>query len=297
MAQHGKAQVTLGHWAAAAMAKATGSALSDRAADALTDRALSGLAVILHVDEAHSLPHKALDTLKDLHIAGIEAGSPLPCLVLLTGLQRTLTHITARPGLTRCADGATYHLMPLTEPECKASTARMLADLLTESAPVRQTDSIAAASGPWSFGHPRHLLTVQQAICSELLRVNGQASKMDARRIEADTAERRFAYYSRRVNEVTAGPRRTQAVLRTLIELAEHPIPADPEAAAALIDQAINSGQTPEIPLSECQSLVSNMAAKGLIENALELWVVAIPSMATWAEERLDSQPSAEVEP
>ncbi|MCY4343019.1 MAG: hypothetical protein OXE83_05530 [Gammaproteobacteria bacterium] len=284
----GKAYAAAAKWAAASAAKFAGQPLSEKLGLAAEKAALKGLSLLIHVDEAHSLPDQALETLKDLHIGGVGEGEHVPTVILLTGLQHSRFHLASHPGLTRCGDEATYDLGPLTAEECCASTGRMLSDLLPEPSPNSISTALAEASSNLSFGHPRHLLSAQQAICDELLRVNGSLSDVADSNIESACAQKRNHYYRFRLTEVTRDPLHLRAIQRVLVQLATDSIPGGFGHILHMVQEELS--ETGPIPPTkkEVRKIAQNIIARGIIQRENDLWAVAIPSMASWAEDMLD---------
>jgi len=283
------ATASAGTWAAKAVDWLSPN-LTDQMQRNAARMAMRGTTFILHLDEAHSIDPGQACALQQLHASGLDEDGCVHAIVILTGLQHTASALRAIPGLTRAADGNVMNLSRLSDDECERSTLRMLADLSpTNASPpiIKQNTSFSAQA---SFGWPRHLATAQSAICAALLKAKGDLRGIDIATLEAQTSQARDAYYTERAADIHESRNWRRAIQDLLRKIGSDAIPdASIEAEEALIESAEEvQGRT--LTPDAAQAIVKSMMAHGLMESSEdEIWRLPIPSMSTWAEEKIEA--------
>ncbi len=274
-------------WAARALDRASPNLSADIQARA-SSLAVKGLTFVFHIDEAHALRPESMNVLQDMHVGGLPRSGGANSVVLLTGLQHTERHVSSFPGLTRCGDGGVLSIGALSPDECRASTLRMLKDIQVGDADESRLEEIASLSAEQSLGWPRHLFSVQQAICAELVAAGGNLSLIDHADIIEEAARRCNAYYKMRIGDVKHINGREVAVQQALVEIANKPTPNAPEHIEVMLLNALDQ----VLPRPPTEASVSEMAKSminsGLVETVDGLWQLPIPSMAAWAEKQLE---------
>lgn len=278
----GKA-LSWGLGAVAAMVRA-GSA-GEELRKALADRGARNAMIVLHMDEAQRIPPTA-DGVVSLHTRGMEGDIPTVCL--FTGLGHTAARIRAVEGMSRLADEAIVNMGRMSDDECAASTAAMLATIRA----VGDHRTAATGTAGLAYGWPQHLTAVHKALCRELLRSQGRLDQVDYARVEREASERRQAYYRQRLEgtvlgDDTAFTARVVGAIRsqgTMNRRALTRLCAEQIRAAGFNDDV----DTPVTGEGFGRALVE----KGVLAETTGrgLYEVAVPSMADWLQERLPGE-------
>jgi len=283
--QGGQYAATAVRWSAIAIEKLAGRALSEKLQKDAEELSTEGLRLVLHVDEAHSLPDSALDVLKDLHIGGLGEADQIPCVVLLTGLAHAKGHINNYSGLTRAGDAGTYDMSAMTPDECAASTARMLEELRCDKAPPELRQMLADETARWSFGWPRHLWSAHKAICEALLDAKGNLQAVSFKPIENRCAELRSEYYGDRLKDIRA-PCDPDLTQRIVAQIGKAPPHYSHRALKALcVNEAKKLWQSDDD--FDAQGTTNELIENGIVESKDGVWLLSIPSMGAWAEQQL----------
>ena len=291
MTQGGQWGVLAARWAGMAVDRLS-KGIASEITEGADNRALEGLRFVLHIDEAHSVNEDALEVLKGLHIGGLGEITPVHSVVILTGLQHTLEHISNYPGLTRVADETAWGMGTLSYEECAESTQNMLDDLCPVNDNRAQTakDQLANLSATLSLGWPRHLLSAQRAVCEQLVRCGGDLAIADPAQIKQDASARRDAHYQRRLREVKGYKYRRQACHEVLLEVGKGRCEETLEALSILTRDKINIHSTLGGDMEEAKSLALGLIDRGILQQENDLWTLAIPSMADWAQRQIQHQ-------
>ncbi len=283
--QEGQLAATAVKWAGLMGARLAGRMLGEEMRRASKEISTQGLRFVLHVDEAHSLPDSALDVLKDLHIGGLGEADQIPCVVLLTGLSHTRSHINDYSGLTRAGDGGTYAMSAMTPDECAASTARMLEELRCDNASPESRQLLADETARWSFGWPRHLWSTHKAICEALLEAEGSLQAVSFKHVGNRCAELRSEYYAARLKDIKApcDPDLTKCIVAQIGKAPPH---YSHRALKALcVKEAKTLWQSDED--FDAQGTTNELIENGIVEPRDGVWSLSIPSMGDWAEQQL----------
>ena len=283
--QGGQYAATAVRCTAIAIERLAGRALSEKLQKDAEELSTEGLRLVLHVDEAHSLPDSALDVLKDLHIGGLGEADQIPCVVLLTGLSHTRSHINDYSGLTRAGDAGTYAMSAMTPDECAASTARMLEELRCDKASPESTQLLADETARWSFGWPRHLWSTHKAICEALLEAKGNLQAVSFKHVGNRCAELRSDCYAARLKDIKApcDPDLTKCIVAQIGKAPPH---YSHRALKALcVKEAKTLWQSDED--FDAQGTINELIENGIVEPRDGVWSLSIPSMGDWAEQQL----------
>ena len=285
--QEGQYAATATHWAAAAIERLAGRALTQELQKAVQEHATDGLHFVLHIDEAHSLPGYALEVLTELHIGGLGEADQIPCVVVLTGLGHTKEHINRHPGLTRAGDSATINMTAMADRECIDSTMRMLVELSPDEGrlPVRQ--SLANLAAEAAFGWPRHLLSAQKAICEAMIEAEGNALALDHDQIKARCAELRAEYYEERMKDIDAPGGDDELAKQIIAQLPQNAVRASDWQLDEFCEQEVRKFWPSDKPIPDIEKTRESLKENGIVERKDDVWALSIPSMAPWACEQL----------
>jgi len=176
------------------------SVIREQVQDFIDHLATNKMQVVLHIDEAHSIPGSYDRTLTALHARGLNPNGPnIPCVVLLTGLGHTKERLKSIPGLSRLSDKALFGMGGLSGGECAQSTLMML-DKLGAAGSQSERESAARFVAELSQGWPQHLNRAQAALCEELIHASGRLNAVDSAKVKEKSDRMRFEYYAERLD-------------------------------------------------------------------------------------------------
>ena len=282
--QEGQTGKNFARWAIATTERIFGPSIREKADNTLNQENLKNSRVVIHIDEAQSLPQEALETLKALHTGGLDDFYHVPCVVLMTGLAHTKRHFALHPGLSRAAREAAVNMQGLSDEECAESTLNMLNELNPMGANLASKKELANKSEEWSFGWPQHLQGAQKAICEQLLNTKGDLSCLNHNTIEQRCRELRGLYYSDRLELIPVSDVDPNVTKVIIDEIHKQKPPHSAEHLALLCQKVINQIAMQEKTLKECEATATALIEKGIVESKGGKWELSIPSMASWAQ-------------
>jgi len=265
------------------------SVIREQVQDFIDHLSTNKMRVVVHIDEAHSIPGSYDRTLNALHARGLNPnGRNIPCVVVLTGLGHTEERISGILGLSRLAEDATLEMGELSAEECAESTLMML-DALHPEDSRKECEEAAKLAASLSHGWPQHLSRAQRALCEELARQNGQLNRIDENKIKARTDSMRAEYYERRLKQppLSYEPDLSR---RILVDIWQQRPPESRARLDKLCGDAIaRYGRETQLPTGHLkkEELADALIEKGIISSNRGYWALAIPSMGDWARQAL----------
>lgn len=248
--------------------------------------------ITLWLDEAQAMSPAGLHTLLRLHTKGLGDAEPIPCVVILTGLQHTEDHVSSHPGLSRLAGDTTIQMGRLSDAECAESTKAMLDALRPKEAPAEARQHLAELSSKWSRGWPQHLHGAQKAICESVLRADGYLTLMNYDQVEQRCDALRAEYYGKRLRLVPV-PGNDPALKRKIVaQLGSTELPPTGVDLWEMCADVINGHWDGRLPDDNGKTTATALIQKGIVEPTGTRWALSIPSMSTWAEQELDGKTS-----
>jgi len=256
--------------------------------DYIAQRSVKDAGVVLHLDEAHSVGTTEGDELRNLHTTGLG----LPGVLLLTGLGHTLERLTAIEGLSRLSRNAVVNMGAMAKDECAESTRKML-DKLGVVGDATEKENAAQMVAALSYGWPQHLNCAQVALGGELRRTNGVLHDVNADRVAQASDQLRYDYYVDRLAHpvFSLDPSVTK---RIIVDVDRRPIQTIPQLNDLCNEQVAQAGLADdpfflEIPPG---GFARTLVEKGIVTITPQRGCeVAIPSMADWAANELDTEP------
>jgi len=265
------------------------SVIREQVQDFIDHLATSKRRIVLHIDEAHSIPDSYDRTLNALHARGLNPNGPgIPCVVVLTGLGHTEERVSGILGLSRLAEDATLEMGGMSAKECIESTLMML-DALCPEGSRKECEKAARLAASLSHGWPQHLNRAQRALCEELARKGGQLDRVDEKKIKARADAMRAEYYDRRMKQppLSYEPELSR---RILVDIWQQQLPESRARLDKLCGDAIaRYGRETQLPTEHLRKdeLAGALIEKGIVSSNSGYWALAIPSMADWARQAL----------
>ncbi len=283
--REGQTAKNLAGWAIATTERIFGSSLVQKTDNAINQQNLKNSKVVIHIDEAQSLPREALESLKELHMGGLDDIHHVPCVVLMTGLATTREFIASHKGLSRPAEDSTVNMGELSPQECAKSTLDMLEELRPLGANSKAKEHLAGESGEWSFGWPKHLHSVQKAICEQLLETEGHLPSLDYALIKQRCDELRGRYYNDRMELIPTSGSNPDTIRAIIAEVYKQEPPHSKDHLTLLCQEVINRTAIREKSFTDCEETAEALVEKGIVEKRDGKWTLPIPSMSSWAEQ------------
>lgn len=254
----------------------------DAVRDWLEERALDHVTVVMQIDETQNLGHRQLAVLAELHSDGLGMAKSV---ALLAGLSHTKTVLDS-VGISRMARNADVEMGAMSADECTESTLAML-DALRVDGTEAERRAVAEKAGGLSRGWPQHLNRAQEALCKGLLAVHGALPQADMQAMERMIDAARAEHYESRLNHPAFGKDRE---LAQRIVVAVHGRTAQTDADLADIcanEIAAMKRRRPKSHRPKATRVAKALIDKGVVAHTGRRFAVPVPSMVTWAEERL----------
>ena len=252
------------------------------------DRAASQAGLVIWTDEAQTVD----DSCRALASAH-KGGLGIPTLVVLSGLPTTARRVRAIPGLSRLADGAVVNMGSMSDGECATSTKAMLEAFGTNASEAAMNEA-ASKVAAMSFGWPQHLKCAQKSLAQALIDAHGELGEVDMAQVARESDTRRSAYYRQRLdNGALAEEPRVALAIISKIGRAGH-LDCNIRAMVDQVRDEAKAARSLNQSEEGARTLLDDMVEHGILvrtrspaDITLDRWQVAVPSMATWADEQV----------
>lgn len=238
--------------------------------------------IVLYMDEAQTIRPSEQRGLMELHTYGLG----FPSVLLLTGLGHTADKLR-NAGISRLSQEAVTNMGPLSDAECRQSTAELLCrygTLGSDSGKDRAIGTIAALAHGW----PQHLCGAQKALCAELGRTGGEIEPVDWDRVRSVSDARRHSYYDARISGTPLGEW-SVVTARVVAEVRDRH-PADMGELRGLCRRVMERPEVtgdPEFDASP-REFAALLIQRGMLSVAPDgRYDVAIPSMGDWLQAKI----------
>lgn len=263
------------------------SAIREQVQEFINYLATNKMRVVLHIDEAHSIPGSYDRTLTALHASGLNPNGPqVPCVVVLTGLGHTKEQLKSIPGLSRLSDKAFFGMGRLSSDECTQSTLMMLDKLGVGGSQAERENSARLVAG-LSQGWPQHLNRAQAALCKELIHTSGRLSRVDAAKVKEKSDQMRFEYYAERLDHppLSSQPRLVRCIVAEMETAEIHTDHPQLRNFCMRVIEKHDPDGASELDKDSMQAIADALAEKGVLSRLNGFWKLAIPSMGDWARQ------------
>ena len=246
--------------------------------------ALDRLTVVAQFDEAQNLNRRQLATLEELHAEGLG----VPSVAMLAGLSHTSDALSdAR--ISRSGAHADVLMGCLSDEECAESTLAMLDEVQPDGTGAERIQ-LAECASRLAHGWPQHLNRAQAITCAELLRADGRIRAVSMHNIEAGTKTERAAYYEGRLDDRRLFGGDDELVQHIILAVDRSVVETNAELADVCDTQikALRRDKHAHFRLA-AEGVADGLVKKGVVQRTKRkrFYEVPIPSMVTWARERI----------